>query len=200
MQRIHAAKADGFDAVDMHLWRDKPLDAIVEATAAAGVQVFSFSVDPRASLVNPAEHASVLAAVRDAVPVARRLNGARMIVASGFTMPGVPNAFKLIGAEANAVAAGKRPLSSMSPTLVLKHGKPLISVGAAGGPTIITQTVQALVGIIDFNKTPAESLALPRIHHQWAPDSLKIETSFGDDVLKELEARGHTLERSKGFG
>ena len=114
--------------------------------------------------------------------------------------PGVPNAFKLIGAEANAVAAGKRPLSSMSPTLVLKHGKPLISVGAAGGPTIITQTVQALIGMIDFGKTPAESLAMPRIHHQWAPDSLKIETSFGDDVLKELEARGHTLERSKSFG
>jgi gamma-glutamyltranspeptidase/glutathione hydrolase len=114
--------------------------------------------------------------------------------------PGVPNAFKLIGAEANAVAAGKRPLSSMSPTLVLKHGKPLISVGAAGGPTIITQTLQALVGIIDLGKTPAESLALPRIHHQWAPDSLKIETTFGDDVLHQLEARGHTLESSAGFG
>jgi gamma-glutamyltranspeptidase/glutathione hydrolase len=114
--------------------------------------------------------------------------------------PGVPNAFKLIGPEANAVAAGKRPLSSMSPTLVLKHGKPLISVGAAGGPTIITQTLQALVGTIDLGKTPAESLALPRIHHQWAPDSLKIETTFGDDVLHQLEARGHTLERSAGFG
>jgi len=112
----------------------------------------------------------------------------------------VPNAFKLIGAEANSVQPGKRPLSSMSPTLVLKHGKPLITVGAAGGPTIITQTVQALVGIIDFGKSPAESLATPRIHHQWAPDSLKIETKFGDDVLKELEARGHTLERSSGFG
>ena len=114
--------------------------------------------------------------------------------------PGVPNAFKLIGAEANAVAAGKRPLSSMSPTLVLQNGQPVISVGAAGGPTIITQTVQALVGMIDFGKAPAESLAMPRIHHQWAPDSLKIETKFGDDVLKELEARGHTLERSSGFG
>lgn len=114
--------------------------------------------------------------------------------------PGIPNAFKLIGAEANSVQPGKRPLSSMSPTLVLKHGKPLITVGAAGGPTIITQTVQALVGIIDLGKAPAESLALPRIHHQWAPDSLKIETKFGDDVLKELEARGHTLERSSGFG
>ena len=114
--------------------------------------------------------------------------------------PGVPNAFKLIGAEANAVAAGKRPLSSMSPTLVLQNGQPVISVGAAGGPTIITQTVQALVGMIDFGKAPAESLAMPRIHHQWAPDSLKIETKFGAEVLKELEARGHKLERSGGFG
>lgn len=88
VQRLHAARADGFDVVDIWLWRDKPLDAIVDT----GVQVSSFCVDPRASLVDPAEHATVLAAVRDAVPVARRLNGARMIVASGFTLPGVPAA------------------------------------------------------------------------------------------------------------
>lgn len=90
IERFRAARADGFDAVDMHLWRDKPLDAIVDVIAETGVDVFSFSVDPRASLVNPAEHATVLAAVRDAVPVARRLNGARMILASGFALPGVP--------------------------------------------------------------------------------------------------------------
>jgi len=88
VERFRAARADGFDAVDMWLWRDKPLDAIVDVVAETGVQVFSFCVDPRASLVNPAEHATVLAGVRDAVPVARRLNGARMILASGFGLPG----------------------------------------------------------------------------------------------------------------
>lgn len=84
IERFRAAKADGFDAVDMWLWREKPLDAIVNVMAETGVGVFSFGVDPRASLVNPDEHATVLGGVRDAVPVARRLNGARMILASGF--------------------------------------------------------------------------------------------------------------------
>ena len=114
--------------------------------------------------------------------------------------PGAPNAFKLIGAETNAVAGGKRPLSSMSPTLVLKDGKPVLSVGAAGGPTIITQTLLAISIIIDLGMGPKEALAAPRFHHQWAPDSLKIEAAFGDDTLKQVEALGHTLERSKGFG
>jgi len=114
--------------------------------------------------------------------------------------PGAPNAFKLIGAEANAVAGGKRPLSSMSPTLVLKDGKPVLSIGAAGGPTIITQTLLAISNIIDLGMGPKEALAAPRFHHQWAPDSLKIEAAFGDDTLKQVEALGHTLERSKGFG
>ena len=114
--------------------------------------------------------------------------------------PGVPNAFKLIGAEANAVAAGKRPLSSMSPTLVLKDGQPLITVGAAGGPTIITQTLLTISNIIDLGMGPVEALAAPRFHHQWSPDSLKIETKFGDDTLKQVEAMGHELEQSTFFG
>ncbi len=114
--------------------------------------------------------------------------------------PGVPNAFKLIGAEANAVAAGKRPLSSMSPTLVFKDGQPVISVGAAGGPTIITQTLLTISNLIDRGMTPTEALATPRFHHQWAPDQLKIETAFGPDTLKQLEALGHQLEKTPGFG
>ena len=114
--------------------------------------------------------------------------------------PGVPNAFKLVGAEANAIAPGKRPLSSMSPTIVLRDGKPFLSVGAAGGPTIITQTLQAIVQIVDFKKNPAEALAAPRIHHQWSPDQLKIEKATGDAVLSALEKRGHKLDRSSGFG
>lgn len=114
--------------------------------------------------------------------------------------PGVPNAFKLIGAEANAVAAGKRPLSSMSPTLVLKNGKPIVSVGAAGGPTIITQTLLTISNIIDRGMPPAQALAAPRFHHQWAPDALRIETAFGDATLSTLEQQGHMLEKSAGFG
>ncbi|MDB6137626.1 MAG: gamma-glutamyltransferase 1 [Verrucomicrobiaceae bacterium] len=114
--------------------------------------------------------------------------------------PGAPNAFKLVGAEANAVAAGKRPLSSMSPTIVLRDGKPVITVGSAGGPTIITQTLLAISNIVDFGMQPAEALAAPRFHHQWAPDSLKIESAFGEDTLKQVEAMGHSLERVTTFG
>lgn len=125
-QRIRAAKADGFDAVDIHLWRDKPLDAIVDATQSAGVQVFSFGVDPRASLVNPAEHATVLGGVRDAVPVARRLNGARMIVASGFTMPGVAEAEQ----RANVVK-------------VLREA---VRIAEDGGASILLEPVHMVIG------------------------------------------------------
>jgi gamma-glutamyltranspeptidase/glutathione hydrolase len=114
--------------------------------------------------------------------------------------PGVPNAFKLIGAEANAVAAGKRPLSSMSPTLVLRDGRPILTVGAAGGPTIITQTLLAISNIIDHGMKPAEALAAPRFHHQWAPAELKIEKAFGPSTLKALSNLGHTLSESPGFG
>lgn len=114
--------------------------------------------------------------------------------------PGVPNAFKLVGAEANAVAPGKRPLSSMSPTIVLKDGKPILSVGAAGGPTIITQALLLITGVIDDGLGPNEALARPRFHHQWAPDELKIETGFGEEVLAEVAAFGHKLSRSTRFG
>jgi hydroxypyruvate isomerase len=84
-ERIHAAHAAGIPAVEIHLWRDKPLDAIGRALDKTGLRLASFCVDPRASLVDPREHGAVLAAVRDAIPVAQRFRGARMIVASGFT-------------------------------------------------------------------------------------------------------------------
>jgi gamma-glutamyltranspeptidase/glutathione hydrolase len=114
--------------------------------------------------------------------------------------PGTPNAFKLVGAEANAVAPGKRPLSSMSPTIVLKDGKPVIVTGAAGGPTIITQALLLLTHIIDDGMLPAEALAEPRFHHQWNPDELKIEKAFGEGTLTRVKALGHKLAESEGFG
>jgi gamma-glutamyltranspeptidase / glutathione hydrolase len=114
--------------------------------------------------------------------------------------PGVPNAFKLVGAEANAIAPGKRPLSSMSPTLVLKDGQPVLSVGAAGGPTIISQTLLAIVHVVDFKMDLAKALRQPRLHHQWSPAELKIEKTAGEEVLGDLEKRGHKLDRAAPFG
>ncbi len=114
--------------------------------------------------------------------------------------PGIPNAFKLVGAEANAVAPGKRPLSSMSPTIVLKDGKPVIVTGAAGGPTIITQALLLLTHIIDGGMLPAEALAEPRFHHQWNPAELKIEKAFGEATLSRVKSLGHTLAETTSFG
>ncbi|MBI3418394.1 MAG: gamma-glutamyltransferase [Verrucomicrobia bacterium] len=114
--------------------------------------------------------------------------------------PGAANFFGLVGAEANAIAPGKRPLSSMSPTIVLKRGKPILSVGAAGGPTIISQTLLTIVYTIDFGMDLESALATARFHHQWKPDELMIEKKIGDEVLRELERRGHKLKIVNSLG
>ncbi|HTG45980.1 MAG TPA: gamma-glutamyltransferase [Verrucomicrobiae bacterium] len=114
--------------------------------------------------------------------------------------PGVANYFGLIGAEANAAAPGKRPLSSMSPTLVLKDGKPILSLGAAGGPTIISQTLLAIIGSIDFGLDPNAALTASRFHHQWLPDELLIEKSMPRATLDELRRRGHVLKIVDAIG
>jgi gamma-glutamyltranspeptidase/glutathione hydrolase len=114
--------------------------------------------------------------------------------------PGAANAFGLVGGGANAVAPGKRPLSSMSPTLVLRNGRPILSVGAAGGPTIISQTVLAIVGAVDFGMTPREALAAVRFHHQWRPDVLHVEASLDAAVVQELRRRGHTVVVDPAIG
>jgi len=114
--------------------------------------------------------------------------------------PGVANHFGLTGGDANAVAPGKRPLSSMSPTIVLKGDAPILAVGAAGGPTIISQTLLAIVNVIDFGMDIHAALEAPRFHHQWSPDELKIERGIGDAVLDGLRAKGHKLAPGGAIG
>lgn len=115
--------------------------------------------------------------------------------------PGVPNHFGLVGGEANCVAPGKRPLSSMSPTLVLDAARtPVLSVGGAGGPTIITQVLLGLVHCLDHGMSPAEALAQPRIHHQWSPDRVRLEKSAGDGFAAALRALGHEVAVQAPFG
>jgi gamma-glutamyltranspeptidase/glutathione hydrolase len=114
--------------------------------------------------------------------------------------PGAANAFGLVGAEANAVAPGKRPLSSMSPTLVLRDGVPILAVGAAGGPTIITQTLQFLVNHLDLGLPPDDALARPRLHHQWEPDELRVEDTVDPAVAEALRALGHPVTVVAPFG
>jgi gamma-glutamyltranspeptidase/glutathione hydrolase len=113
---------------------------------------------------------------------------------------GVPNAFGLIGQEANSIAPGKRPLSSMSPTIVLKDARPILTLGAAGGPTIITQVVQAIVNHLDFKMPLEKALAAPRIHHQWSPDILFVEPTINKDILAALTKKGHQLKTRTHLG
>ena len=107
---------------------------------------------------------------------------------------GVPNHFGLIGAEANSVAPGKRPLSSMSPTLVFRNGQPIISLGAAGGPKIISAVLQELVGMLDLGLSPSQAVGAARIHQQWAPDTLYVEKKLSATLKQALIDRGHKLE------
>ena len=107
--------------------------------------------------------------------------------------PGIPNYFGLIGGEANAIEPRKRPLSSMSPTLVLRAGQPVLALGAAGGPKIISAVLLGLVACLDLGISPAEALAAPRLHHQWSPDELMVEKNFPASLQEALRQRGHCV-------
>ena len=109
--------------------------------------------------------------------------------------PGMPNAFGLVGAENNSVAPGKRPLSSMSPTIVLdKSGMSVLTVGAAGGPKIITQVVLAIVRVLDFHQSLADAIAGRRFHHQWRPNCISYEKGLAPEIVEGLRERGHNVE------
>lgn len=108
--------------------------------------------------------------------------------------PGVANIFGLVGAENNAVEAGKRPLSSMSPTIVLdKRGVPVMTVGAAGGPKIITQVLNTTIRKLDLDQDLSAAVAAPRFHHQWEPDLVQIESTLDPTIVAGLKARGHKI-------
>ena len=114
--------------------------------------------------------------------------------------PGVANAYGLVGGEANAVQAHKRPLSSMSPTLVLKDGKPWLATGSPGGARIITTTLQVIVDMIDFGMNPAEASSAVRIHHQWLPDELRIEKGLSPDTVALLSGMGYKVVQLPAMG
>ena len=114
--------------------------------------------------------------------------------------PGVPNAFGLLGGAANAPAPGKRPLSSMTPTIVFKDGRPVLVTGAPGGSRIISTVLQVVVNTIDFGKSVAEAVALPRVHHQWMPDEVTVERTLPTDTIRALTARGHKVRVGPAAG
>ncbi len=156
-------------------------------------------------------HLSVMDAAGNAVAITQTVN---LLFGSGITVPGtgivlnnemddfsaapnVPNAFGLVGFKANAIAPAKRPLSSMTPTIVRRDGRAWMVTGSPGGPRIITTALLTLLYVIDFGLDVQEAVAAPRFHHQWRPDVLRLEPEFPRDVVRSLEARGHEVQVSE---
>ncbi|MGC3872446.1 gamma-glutamyltransferase [Halomonas sp. GXIMD04776] len=114
--------------------------------------------------------------------------------------PGVPNAYGLIGGEANKVEPNKRMLSSMTPTIVKKDGKNFLVTGSPGGSRIITTTLQVLMNVVDHDMNIQTAVSVPRIHHQWLPDEIRIEQGISPDTIELLESLGHTVSRQEAMG
>jgi gamma-glutamyltranspeptidase/glutathione hydrolase len=159
-------------------------------------------------------HFSVIDAEGNMVSITTTLNdtyGNKTIVAgAGFLLnnemddfsvkPGVPNMYGAIGGEANAIAPGKRMLSSMTPTLVTVNNQPYISIGTPGGTTIPNQVYEGLVNIIDHKMTIKEAIDAPRFHHQWIPDMVAVESDFPETTFNALKAKGYTVTKRGRFG
>jgi gamma-glutamyltranspeptidase/glutathione hydrolase len=168
------------------------------------------SISTQAGSVKESEettHLSVVDEKGNAVSVTTTLNGgygSRAVVAgAGFILnnemddfsvkPGVPNMYGAVGNEKNAIAPGKRMLSSMTPTIVLKYNQPYIVAGTPGGTTIPTSVFQTLVNILEFGMNAEDAVNKPKFHHQWLPDDIKVEKDFDATVKKQLEAMGYKV-------
>jgi gamma-glutamyltranspeptidase/glutathione hydrolase len=114
--------------------------------------------------------------------------------------PGEANMYGLIQGEANAIAPRKTPLSSMTPTIVLKDGKPVLALGSPGGPTIINTVLEVIINTIDFGMNVQDAVNWPRFHHQWLPDVLNMEPGYSPDTVALLEKRGYTVKRVNSQG
>jgi len=160
-------------------------------------------------------HLNVIDAERNAVSLTFTVNhgyGAG-VVASGtgillnnemddfVAAPGIANFFGLVGNEANAIAPRKTPLSSMTPTIITENGRLRMVVGAPGGSTIITQVLQVILNVLEYNMDVGAAVSVPRIHHQWFPDELRVE-AWGLDAmtLQDLRRRGHNIKESQPWG
>lgn len=159
-------------------------------------------------------HLSVIDKEGNAISVTTTLNGGygskTVIGGAGFFLnnemddfsikPGVPNMFGAVGGDANAIKPGKRMLSSMTPTIVLKDNKPFIVVGTPGGTTIPTQVFETLVNILEFNMSTEDAVYQPKFHHQWLPDRLDVEKGFPENIRQALQKMGYTLFERGSIG
>jgi len=176
------------------------------------------SKDISAGVLNPKSeettHLDVVDNEGNAVSITTTLNGgfgSKVVVGgAGFFLnnemddfsvkPGVPNMYGAVGAEANAIAPGKRMLSSMTPTIVLNHGSVYLVVGTPGGTTITTSVFQTLVDIIDFGLSPEDAVNKPKFHHQWLPDELFVEPAFPAYTREQLTTMGYKISQRGSIG
>ena len=159
-------------------------------------------------------HISIVDKDGNAVAVTTTLNGlygSKVVVSgAGFFLnnemddfsvkPGVPNIFGAVGGEANSIKPGKRMLSSMTPTIVLKNGKPYIIVGTPGGTTIPTSVFQSIVDVLDFKLSPNMTINSPKFHHQWLPETVMVEKNFPESTISDLEKLKYKIERISQLG
>ena len=114
--------------------------------------------------------------------------------------PGAPNGYGVLQSEANTIAPGKTPLSSMTPSMVTKDGKLLLVLGSPGGPTIINTVMNTIINFLDFGMNVQRAVDAPRFHHQWMPDRLLMEPGFSPDTIDLLKARGHNVDVRGSIG
>ena len=171
-------------------------------------------INPNQKESTETTHISILDKFGNAVSVTTTLNGLygskTVVSGAGFFLnnemddfsvkPGVPNMYGAVGGEANKIQPGKRMLSSMTPTVVLKDGKVKMVVGTPGGTTIPTSVFQAIVDVIDFKQNANFSVNAPKFHHQWLPEVVKVENNFPETTIKALEKKNYKFEKIKQIG
>ncbi len=208
-KRYGAAWRESIDPEHASLSRDlKRPASFSQLEQEAAAHFPSGGVEP-----NHTTHYSVVDPEGNAVAVTTTLNdsfGSRVTAEGlGFLLndemddfaakQGVPNMFGLIQGPANAIAPGKRMLSAMAPTIILKDGKLFLVLGSPGGPRIITTVANILMGVVDYGLNIQEAVNAPRFHHQWLPDVSYVEQRFPADALKQLEGMGHKVEAEESW-
>jgi len=222
MKRVYADRAEYLGDPD---FVEIPLDKLLSKEYAKEIasQIDTFFATPSSKIVRSVSppqdgihttHYSVVDKWGNVVSVTTTINsyfGSMVVVdGAGFFLnnemddfsakPGVPNQFGLLGNKANSIQPSKRMLSSMTPTIVLKNGKPFLVLGSPGGSTIITSVLQVILNIIDFEMNIQEAVDAPSVHHQWYPDEVYYEKrGLPLDVIENLKKRGHKLVERHGF-
>jgi gamma-glutamyltranspeptidase/glutathione hydrolase len=219
-RRAYADRAEYMGDPDFY---QVPVDSLVSKSyATRRMQNFTpgkagKSSATKAGLIHESEettHLSVMDDDGNMVSITTTLNnsyGSRTIVGgAGFLLndemddfsakPGVPNMYGAVGGDANAIEPGKRMLSSMTPTLLLKDNKPYVVVGTPGGTTIPTSVFQTIVNLVDFSMNADDAINQPKFHHQWLPDVVQVEKDFNPQTRKELQQMGYTFSERGGIG